>query len=121
VAVPATATNLVYPTIWIKMAVAPPLQWWCTALTTAVYTEHAGATSFSAALGQGQVATALGVAVPPDRVAVPTQYLPLGLLQPVTTIGWRCTGQGMVVPSGQHPEPGYTSFSSPFSPPLQMC
>ena len=45
---------------------------WCTALTSAVYTGHAGATSFFAALGRGQVGTALGMVVPPDRVAVPT-------------------------------------------------
>ena len=44
----------------------------CTTLTSAVYTGHAGATSFFAALGRGQVGTALGMVVPPDRVAVPT-------------------------------------------------
>jgi len=44
---------------------------WCTTLTAAVYTKRVGATPFSAALGQGQVGTALGVAVPPDTVVVP--------------------------------------------------
>jgi len=35
----------------------------CTALAVAVYIRHAGATSFSAALGRGQVGTTLGVVV----------------------------------------------------------
>jgi hypothetical protein len=36
----------------------------CTTLIATMYTEHADATSFSAALTRGQVGTALGVAVP---------------------------------------------------------
>ena len=35
-------------------------------------------------LSWGKVGTALGVVVPPDRVVVPTQHLPLSLAQPIT-------------------------------------
>jgi hypothetical protein len=69
-------TNPIYPTLWIKIAVASPspvaVTRRYTALIATVYTEHADATSFSAALARGHVGTALGVAVPPDRVVVPT-------------------------------------------------
>jgi hypothetical protein len=72
----------------------------------------------TAALGLGLVGTALGVAVSLDRqwwcpTQGTSQLLPLGL-----HVG---TALGVAVPPRQHPEPGFTSTSSPTSSPLQMC
>jgi hypothetical protein len=60
---------------------------WCTVLTTTVYTKHDGVTPFSAALGRGQVGTAIGVVVPSDRVVVPTRAPSSRPPQSVTAIG----------------------------------
>ena len=78
----------------------------CTALTMAVYTITSGDHPAPAALGQVQVGTALGVAVPPNKVRR-CQLQPLLLAS--TSRSW-CTGQGMTVPLGQHPKPSFTSF-----------
>ena len=68
--------------------VAPDTPRRCTAVPGAVYTRHGGATPFSAELGQGQVGTALGVAVPPDNQwRCPQGNTLLSPSQPVTTIG----------------------------------
>jgi hypothetical protein len=57
--------------------------------------------SAPAPLGHIQVGTALGVAVPPNKVAVP--HPSTSLLQQITAIG-------VAVPPGQHPEPSNASF-----------
>jgi hypothetical protein len=91
----------------------------CTAPAVAMNNVVSSDTPFSAFLSQVLVGTALGVAVPSDKVAVPTTKHPtLSLLSWSPPQGWRCTRQGMAVPSWQHPDPGNASFSSPFSPPL---
>jgi hypothetical protein len=65
-------------------------------------------------LDQVQVGTTLGVVVPPNRVVVP-----LGQPDALSFLaGHRHRGGGAPL---EHPKPSFASFSSPFSPPLQIC
>ena len=115
-----------FPRSWVKSGggAAPPVAVTkrCTAFTTAVYTRCIGARAHSAAARpspsgyrpRGGGTTRQGASAPPE-------HLLLGLSSRSLPQGWWCTKQGMAVPLWQHPEPDNASFSSAFSPPLQMC
>jgi hypothetical protein len=60
-------TNPISPTLSNIRAVAPDMPRWCIALSMAVYTGHGGDHLHVTARDRGQVGTALGVAVPPDK------------------------------------------------------